>query len=363
MHRDTKATKENVPEFVSTAVNDDLLDYAELQDTHYESLFTKLRKLEDLNQEWTTLMTKDPNEVIIFHDFISKYGDYRDDIQKAIKALQQIDSSGTLMQEELEKRGIAHTFNAYSTPHPQDNSNVFHERSKMLKQSASAYPYHEGLQPPPTSTYPPLLPSTAYLHTISPNAFNQPFSSTIYSLSPSSTTHPNATHPTIQQETQNLNYFDASLLTRLDLPSFTGNLLEFPEFWARYHALIHSKSTLSGATEFSLLKSCLKGRALQTIDGLPVTDDNYAIAIDILLATYDNPSTLRHLIYTQLSSLPQCDPDGKQLQDLYLRMLQLVRQYTVITPYSPEFALGALLYNKLPRFVRARIYDMTDKRT
>ncbi|ETN78561.1 hypothetical protein NECAME_10257 [Necator americanus] len=68
---------------------------------------------------------------------------------------------------------------------------------------------------------------------------------------------------------------------------------------------MHSKSTLSGATKFSLLKSCLKGRALQTIDGLPVTDDNYAIAIDILLATYDNPSTLRHLIYTQLSSLPQ----------------------------------------------------------
>ncbi|KIH60849.1 Tas retrotransposon peptidase A16 [Ancylostoma duodenale] len=229
--------KENVHEFLSTAANDDLLDYAELQDTHHELLFTKLRKLEDLNKEWTTLMTKDPDEVTIFHDFISKYGDYRDDIQRAIKALQQIDSSETLIQEELGKRGTAHTFNAYSTQHPQDDSNASHESRKMRGQTASAYPYHEGLQSPPTTIPSPLLPSTA-------------------------------------------------------------------------HSLV-------------------------------------------------NPSTLRHLIYTQLSSLPQCDSDGKQLQDLYLRMLRLVRQYTAITPYSPEFALGALLYNKLPRFVRARIYDMT----
>ncbi|KAK6751111.1 hypothetical protein RB195_002842 [Necator americanus] len=40
-------------------------------------------------------------------------------------------------------------------------------------------------------------------------------------------------------------------------------------------------------------------------------------------------------------------------------MLRLVCQYTAITPDSPEFALGALLYNKLPRFVRAKIYNMT----
>ncbi|EPB74949.1 Pao retrotransposon peptidase [Ancylostoma ceylanicum] len=349
--------KDDLPGFLQTATNDDLLDYAELQDTHHESLSTKLRKLEDLNNEWIALMAKDSSEVATFHEFISKYGDYRDDIEKAIKALQRMDSSEALIQEELEKRGIAHAFNTYSTQHSQNDGNFPHEGNK--EHVTSAPPHREGLPPLPTSTQPPLLPSSAYFHPTLPNSFNQPLPSTNHPLPALSTTRPNTYPSTFQQETQNLNYFDASLLTRLDLPSFSGNLLEFPEFWARYHALIHCKTTLSGATKFSLLKSCLRGRALHTIDGLPVTDDNYAIAIDILLTTYDNPSTLRHLIYTQLSSLPQCDPDGKQLQDLYLRMLRLVRQYTAITPYSPEFALGALLYNKLPRFVRARIYDMT----
>ncbi|KAK6765380.1 hypothetical protein RB195_025341 [Necator americanus] len=40
-------------------------------------------------------------------------------------------------------------------------------------------------------------------------------------------------------------------------------------------------------------------------------------------------------------------------------MLRLVRQYTSITPGSPEYGLGALLYNKLPGFAKARIYDKT----
>uniref|UniRef100_A0A7I4YQP3 DUF1758 domain-containing protein n=1 Tax=Haemonchus contortus TaxID=6289 RepID=A0A7I4YQP3_HAECO len=117
--------------------------------------------------------------------------------------------------------------------------------------------------------------------------------------------------------------------------------------------------SLPGATKFSLLKSCLRGRALQCIEGLPITDRDCTTAVDILHMTYDKPCAIRHLIYTELSNLPQCDIEGKQLQDIYLKMLRLVRQYTAITPESPEYGHGALLYNKLPKFVKARIYDKT----
>lgn len=75
--------------------------------------------------------------------------------------------------------------------------------------------------------------------------------------------------------------------------------------------------------------------------------------------TYDNPTAIRHLIYTYLSNLLQCDAAGKQLEDLYLKILRLVRQYVSITPGSPEYGLGAFLYNKLPNFVKARVYDRT----
>ncbi|KAK6031209.1 peptidase family A16 [Ostertagia ostertagi] len=161
------------------------------------------------------------------------------------------------------------------------------------------------------------------------------------------------------QGTLQMNFLDAALLSRLDMPSFSGNLLDFPTFWSRYNALVHSKIDLSDATKFSLLKSCLRGQALQSIEGIPVTDEDYRTAVDILHQMYNNPSALRHLIYTELANLPQCDQEGKRLQEIYLKMLRLIRQYTSITPGSPEYGLGALLYNKLPRFVQSKIYDIT----
>uniref|UniRef100_A0A7I4YMD7 Nuclear pore protein n=1 Tax=Haemonchus contortus TaxID=6289 RepID=A0A7I4YMD7_HAECO len=276
--------------------NDELLDYAELNASHHESISTKLLKLEDLNNKWTALMKEDANEI-----------------------LRRLDQHNILLQEEFQRRGITH-------------------QSAVLPIQKTT----------PKST----SENTKSTHTIS-------FASSSHQSPFFSTTTINDHLQSITNDNPTLNYFDASLLTRLELPSFAGNILEFPEFWAHYRALIHCKNTISDATKLSLLKTCLKGRALHAIDGLPLTNENYTAAIDILLSIYDNPSTLRHLIYTQLQSLPQCDSDGKQLQELYLAMLRLVRQYTAITPDSPEFGLGALLYNKPPRFVKARIYDIT----
>ncbi|KAK6009150.1 hypothetical protein OSTOST_25951 [Ostertagia ostertagi] len=258
-------------------------------------------------------MAADNDEVAVFNEYIAKYGDYRSDITKAIEILERIDMHEILIAEHLAHQGIDCEPKQLSSQQPQINNvqqgDNYNSRSLYANQ----------------------------LHANSPYATSQ----------------------LDRHENSQFNYFDASLLSRLDLPSFSGNLIEFPEFWSRYNTLVHSKTSLSGATKFSLLKSCLKGRALQCVEGLPITDGDYITAVDILHMTYDNPCAMRHLIYTQLSNLPQCDAEGKQLQDIYLKMLRLVRQYTSITPGSPEYGLGALLYNKLPKFVKARIYDKT----
>ncbi|RCN31371.1 peptidase family A16 [Ancylostoma caninum] len=306
----------NISDFLAASTDDSNLDFMETLHAHRETILAKLNKLENLNETWSKLMAENNDEVKIFHDYIEKYGDYRSELNDAIKILEQIDTYDMLILEALEKRGISHELERDGRI-PQQNQDKNVQRADDTHRDGTAYVLQNR------------------------NDF----------LS--------SRHHSISREDAHLNYFDASLLSRLDLPSFSGNLIEFPEFWSRFHTLVHSKTSLSGATKFSLLKSCLRGRALQCIEGLPITDEEYTTAIDILHMTYDNPSTIRHLIYTQLSSLPPCDSEGKQLQDLYLKMLRLVRQYTSITPGSPEYGLGALLYNKLPRFVKARIYDKT----
>ncbi|KAK6021482.1 zinc knuckle, partial [Ostertagia ostertagi] len=151
----------------------------------------------------------------------------------------------------------------------------------------------------------------------------------------------------------------ASILSKLDLPIFEGNLLEFPEYWARFSTLIGDKPQLDGATKFSLLKSTLRGRALQTIKGLAITAANYPIAVEILKNHFEDRVTTRHILYTRLASLPSCDNEGKNLFALYSQMFAMVRQFTTYEDDSKEYALGAILLNKLPRHIRSRVYDHT----
>uniref|UniRef100_W6NUL9 Integrase catalytic domain-containing protein n=1 Tax=Haemonchus contortus TaxID=6289 RepID=W6NUL9_HAECO len=162
-----------------------------------------------------------------------------------------------------------------------------------------------------------------------------------------------------QKSTYTTNFVDASILSRLDLPSFDGNLLEYPEFFARYSTLIGDKTELDDTTKFSLLKSCLRGRALHSIEGLALTASNYRIALDILKTRYDDKVTTRHILFSQLANLPTCDPEGKNLQSLYNKMFALTRQFCAYEDDSKEIALGAILTNKLPRHIRSRIYDAT----
>ncbi|KAK5981418.1 RTR1-type domain-containing protein [Trichostrongylus colubriformis] len=156
-----------------------------------------------------------------------------------------------------------------------------------------------------------------------------------------------------------LNFVDASILTKLELPTFDGNLLEYPEFASRFATLVGNKTQRDNTTKFSLLKSCLRGRALQSIQGLSMTPENFTIAMDILRTHYDDKVTMKHILYTKLAQLPDCDPEGRNLQTLYNRMFALIRQFTNGNDDSNETALGAILINKLPARVKSRIYDMT----
>ena len=160
-----------------------------------------------------------------------------------------------------------------------------------------------------------------------------------------------------------MNIVDASLLSRLDLPTFDGNLLEFPEFFSRYSTLIGNKAELDDTNKFSLLKSCLRGRALQSIQGLAITAENYHIALDILKRRYDDKVTTRHILFSQLANLPPCDPDGRNLQSLYNKMFALTRQLCAYGDDSNEVALGAILLNKLPRHIRSKIFDNSEIHT
>uniref|UniRef100_A0A6P7GZ72 Uncharacterized protein LOC114348328 n=1 Tax=Diabrotica virgifera virgifera TaxID=50390 RepID=A0A6P7GZ72_DIAVI len=94
-------------------------------------------------------------------------------------------------------------------------------------------------------------------------------------------------------------------LPNIHLNTFSGNCIEYPSFINLFRALIINNSQLSSnAEKFFYLKSYLKGEALKLIDKLPVTDDNFVIALDLLHNRYSNQRQIIRSYYQQLLATP-----------------------------------------------------------
>ena len=70
-------------------------------------------------------------------------------------------------------------------------------------------------------------------------------------------------------------------LPKLELPKFSGDIIEWQTFWDKFKATVDS-SELPVITKFPYLQSLLEREANASISGLALTSDNYAIACKVL---------------------------------------------------------------------------------
>ena len=82
--------------------------------------------------------------------------------------------------------------------------------------------------------------------------------------------------PSMSQTSVSTNSSANHRLPRLALPIFTGNSLKWQTFWDTFQTAIHNNSGLSDVQKFTYLKAQLSGDAANSIDGLPLTESNYA---------------------------------------------------------------------------------------
>lgn len=73
-------------------------------------------------------------------------------------------------------------------------------------------------------------------------------------------------------------------LPKVELPKFSGEYLEYPQFMDTFNALVHNAQNrgMTDVRRFGLLKSSLTGKALDAIANLPLVAGNYKVALDIL---------------------------------------------------------------------------------
>ena len=91
---------------------------------------------------------------------------------------------------------------------------------------------------------------------------------------------------------------------KLQLPVFEGNIQQWQEFWDSFNSAIHEQQTLPAVSKFNYLKSVLKRSASSVIAGIPLTSENYTVAIILLQERFGRRKPLwRHCILNYRISL------------------------------------------------------------
>ena len=144
-------------------------------------------------------------------------------------------------------------------------------------------------------------------------------------------------------------------LPKLDLPTFSGEMLEWSSFWDQFTAIIHN-SNLPAVTKFLYLKSRLSGVAADTIAGLSLTHNNYVVACDLLRERFGRPELMKFIHVQELLHLK---PLGKQasvseLRSLYNKLLSHIRSLENLGVGGKEYGvfLTPLILSCLPADVR-----------
>ena len=114
-------------------------------------------------------------------------------------------------------------------------------------------------------------------------------------------------------------------LTKLDVPSFDGNILHWQTFWDQFCISVHNRTNLTKALVY--LQQALKDSiAKRSLEGLSQSGDCYAEAVDSLKSRYDRPWLIHQTHVRTILEAPTLKTgEVKEIRRLHDTVLQHIR--------------------------------------
>ena len=139
-------------------------------------------------------------------------------------------------------------------------------------------------------------------------------------------------------------------LPELNFPNFRGEYDQWLSFSENYTSLIHNNANLSNVQKYHYLKSCLKGDAAKLIECLSISAENYDIAWQLLIETYQNN---RLIIKTHINAVFNFPTTNKRtassirgLIDFFAAQLKIFKNLGLSADYWAILIIHILI-NKL----------------
>ncbi len=107
-----------------------------------------------------------------------------------------------------------------------------------------------------------------------------------------------------------------SHLSRIKIPKFSGEKIEYPEWRAVFDNCVDADSRLSAELKLLYLRDSLSGEAIKSISGLGYSAHAYAAAKDTLEREYGGARRLSAIRLGELEKFrPMKEPSGKEVKD------------------------------------------------
>nr|XP_006823031.1 PREDICTED: uncharacterized protein LOC102803240 [Saccoglossus kowalevskii] len=146
-------------------------------------------------------------------------------------------------------------------------------------------------------------------------------------------------------------------LPKLQLQTFSGNVVEWHSFYDIFKSTIHADTSLDPVQKFTYLRSMLQGEAADTIARLTLTDGNYCHAIDLLVERYGQTHQIIDAHTTALWTLAKHIGDVKSLRHFYDQMEIHVRGLQSLGKEENSYGelLVPMIRDKIPQNIRLQI--------
>jgi len=153
-------------------------------------------------------------------------------------------------------------------------------------------------------------------------------------------------------------------LPKLYLPKFAGEIIQFQTFWESFTSAVHSNPDLSVIDKFNYLKGLVEGPAASAIQGLTLTEANYATALEILKDRFGKKQTIIAAHMEELVKLPSCNRDkAVQIRSVYDKINVNIRALEALGIGQEQYGslLIPVIMTKLPHNIRLQIARLTKR--
>jgi hypothetical protein len=151
-------------------------------------------------------------------------------------------------------------------------------------------------------------------------------------------------------------------LPKLSLTPFSGDILKWQSFKDGFDAAVHNDTSLGDIQKFQYLRAHLSGDAAQAIDGLSLTNDNYANAIDLLVERYGQKHKIINAYMTALWKLESPTGSLVSLIKFYDAVESYIRGLAAIGKSEDSYGdlLVPIILERLPPSTRRQISRAND---